>query len=78
MTQFIFKKQALKFLKRQSKIDRNRLTTAIYSLPAGDVKSLKGNAPLKRLRVGNFRVIFDDKSQIIQIIKIGNRGDIYK
>lgn len=31
-----------------------------------------------RLRVGNFRVLFDVNGIIIDIIEIGNRGQIYK
>ncbi len=31
-----------------------------------------------RLRVGNFRVLFDVNGVIIDIIDIGNRGQIYK
>ena len=31
-----------------------------------------------RLRVGNFRVLFDVDGVIIDIIDIGNRGQIYK
>ena len=31
-----------------------------------------------RLRVGNYRVLFDVNGIIIDIIDIGNRGQIYK
>lgn len=38
--------------------------------------SLKG---LRRLRVGDFRVIFeiDDKAKIVLVVKIGHRKEIY-
>ena len=44
-----------------------------------DVKRLVGE-PLYRLRVGDWRVIFDrqDELKIISIGKIGARGDVYK
>ncbi|NLM75050.1 MAG: type II toxin-antitoxin system RelE/ParE family toxin, partial [Clostridiaceae bacterium] len=52
--------------------------SAIYGLPKGDVKKLKGYE-YYRLRVGDFRVIFtkNDKELVILIIDIGNRGQIY-
>lgn len=31
-----------------------------------------------RLRVGDFRILFDVNGVIIDIIEIGNRGQIYK
>ncbi|MFR6169265.1 MAG: type II toxin-antitoxin system RelE family toxin [Blautia wexlerae] len=31
-----------------------------------------------RLRVGNYRVIFDVNGLIVDIIDVGNRGQIYK
>lgn len=39
---------------------------------------MKGsNNNSNRLRVGNFRIIYNIDSNIIYIEKIGNRGDIY-
>lgn len=54
-----------------------RITTAISSLPRGDVKKLQGTAGF-RLRIGDYRVIFDVDGNIIYINKIDNRGQIYK
>ena len=47
--------------------------------PALDVKKLRGE-PFYRLRVGNWRVIFDRQEavKIIAIEKIKPRGDAYK
>ncbi|NWF66800.1 MAG: type II toxin-antitoxin system RelE/ParE family toxin [Campylobacterales bacterium] len=44
-----------------------------------NVKKLEGN-PFWRLRVGDFRVIFDilDNKVVVLILKIGSRGDVYK
>lgn len=51
---------------------------AISKLPAsGDIRKLQGTVGY-RLRVGNFRVLFDVNGLIIDIIEIGNRGQIYK
>ena len=72
-----YSKQAIKFLKRQSVSIQKRIFDAINKLPLGDVKKLKGN-PGYRLRVGDYRVIFDKFGHILYIEKIDNRGQVYK
>ena len=72
-----YSKQAIKFLKKQDKPSRKRIISAINLLPAGDVKLLQGRNGY-RLRVGDYRVIFDIHGNILYIEKIGNRGQIYK
>jgi mRNA interferase RelE/StbE len=42
----------------------------------GDVKRLKGR-PGCRLRVGNWRVIFDEMPDTIIVIAVGHRREIY-
>ena len=72
MFQIVYSKKALKFLKKQD------IVAAIDRLPAeGDIKKLQGVNGY-RLRVGTFRVLFDVNGIIIDIIDIGNRGQIYK
>lgn len=78
MFQVVYSKKALKFLKKQDMPTRKRLTAAIDQLPlSGDIKKLQGTNGY-RLRVGTFRVLFDVNGVIIDIIDIGNRGQIYK
>ena len=78
MFQIIYSKKAIKFLKKQDTATQKRLVTAIGKLPAeGDIKKLQG-VDGYRLRVGTFRVLFDINGIIIDIIDIGNRGQIYK
>ncbi len=72
-----YSKQALKFLKKLDKPTIKRIILAIEMLPSGDVKKLKGKESY-RLRVGDFRVIFDKDGNVLYIIKIGNRGQVYK
>lgn len=67
----------MKFLKKQPPQVQHRIITAIENLPLGDIKKLKGSSGY-RLRVGDFRVIYDQDGNIIDIIDIGNRGEIYK
>jgi mRNA interferase RelE/StbE len=43
---------------------------------AGDVTKLVGETS-KRLRVGNFRVIFEETESQITVTKIGPRGSVY-
>ena len=50
---------------------------ALNLLPAGDVKALQGRNDY-RLRVGDYRIIFDINGNILLIEAIGNRGQIYK
>ena len=78
MFQITYSKKAEKFLRKQDKTTQYRLFTAISKLPfEGDIKKLQGVEGY-RLRVGNFRVLFDVNGVIIDIIDIGNRGQIYK
>lgn len=73
-------KKAEKFIKKQDKDTQKRLIKAIIELPEGDIKKLKGMDEVYRLRVGDFRVLFErnDNELIIVVIDIGNRGQIYK
>ena len=78
MFQISYSKKAVKFLKRQDVPSQKRLIAAISRLPLeGDIKKLQGIDGY-RLRVGNFRVLFFVNGIIIDIIDIGNRGQIYK
>lgn len=72
-----YSKQAIKFLKRQDVPTRKRITEAINELPSGDVKKLSGKSGY-RLRVGDYRILFDKDGNVIFVSKIGNRGEIYK
>lgn len=78
MFQISYSKKAIKFLKHQDIPSQKRLIAAISRLPLkGDIKKLQGTDGY-RLRVGNFRVLFNVNGIIIDIIDIGNRGQIYK
>lgn len=73
-----YSKQALKFLQKQDKKTQIRIITAIELIPSGDIKKLQGNEQYYRLRIGDFRVIFSKEGKIISIVKIDNRGQIYR
>lgn len=72
-------KPARKFIEKQPKPQRLRLYAAIMRLPEGDVKPLKGTDK-KRLRVGDYRIIYEQYEEAYRIIVISadNRGDVDK
>lgn len=72
-----YSKQAVKFLSKQDKFTQNRIINAINNLPSGDVLKLQGRSGY-RLRVGSFRIIFDKSGNVLYIIEIDNRGQVYK
>ena len=77
----VLMKPAQKFIERQERSHQERLLTAIYKLPhEGDIKPLTGQTNVYRLRIGNYRVIFSIQNEllIVEVMTIGNRGDIYK
>lgn len=72
--------KALKFIEKQDRFQRIRIYKAIYNLPNGDVKKMAGCKDEYRLRVGNYRIIYEQNQNefIILITKAENRGQIYK
>ncbi len=72
-----YSKQALKFLDKQDIRTKERIVKAINNLPNGDVKKLQGRT-CYRLRVGDYRIIFDMNGNVLYIEKIDNRGQVYK
>lgn len=74
---------SLKFIAKQERATQERIRRALTGLvvrpPIGDIKPLKGQGKLMRLRVGTCRVIFEinQTEQIIYILTIDNRGDVY-
>ena len=58
------------------------ILTAIHRLAesnSGDVKTLKGNAGDKRLRVGDYRVRFtEEHPETLRIHTVRNRKDAYR
>lgn len=79
----IYRKEAVKFLAKQEKEVQERIVIALqgllYSPPQGDIKKMRGQQSLYRLRVGTYRILFriDHHEQMFYIEAIGNRGDLY-
>jgi mRNA interferase RelE/StbE len=73
-----YEKQAQAYLAKQPERKAERIIKAVERLPAGDVKKLRGIENGYRLRVGDVRVLFEQRDGHINVIKIDNRGDVYK
>ena len=76
----IIRPKALKFIEKQDKTQRMRILKAIYNLPNGDVKKMADCKSEYRLRVGDYRIIYElnQTELIILVTKANNRGQIYK
>ena len=73
--------KAAKYLERLNEPNKGRIIKALHKLaqepPEGDIKALSGEAGY-RLRVGQYRVLFDMNEQSVIVYDIGPRGQIYK
>lgn len=76
----LLSKYAQKFIKKQPRYQQERILNRINQLPNGDIKRLAGYKLTYRLRIGDYRVIYEilEETLVIKVIAIGNRGDIYK
>ena len=84
MYEIYFKKSAVKELTKIPKKDQTLITAAIKALalnphPRG-YKKLIGENITYRIRIGNYRVIYDlyDTKLYIEIIRIRHRKDAYR
>ncbi len=75
---FDLRPPAAKSLRRLSRPDRDRVLTAIQGLPAGDVRSLTGRPGQYRLRIGQWRVLFELEGDVIIVYRIAARGSAYQ
>jgi mRNA interferase RelE/StbE len=73
-----YEKQPEAYFAKQNVKQVVRIKRAIAALPAGDIKKLRGIENAFRLRVGGVRVLFKNDDENITVIKIDNRGDVYK
>jgi mRNA interferase RelE/StbE len=80
-------KNVSKFLeksdKKQKLLFQQKLTLLQidpYHHPQLDIKMMQGYSDLYRLRIGQYRLIYQikDSELLIFIISVGNRGDVYK
>ncbi len=82
MKEVAYSKSALKTLRRMPANEAKRIMVKIEQFAsdpqslANNIKSLAGS-PYLRLRVGDWRIIMDDKGSVLEVLKIGPRGSIY-
>ncbi len=82
--QIQIKRAAAKSLKKIPKADRVRIVEKIDSFAENllntELTKMKGNNPFHRVRVGDYRIVYEiqDDVLVILIVKIGHRKDIYR
>jgi len=78
------KRSAAMTLAKIPRPDRNRIIERIdglaENLPNTAMTKMKGNNPFHKIRVGDYRIIYEIQAEvlIILILKIGHRKEIYK
>ena len=84
MHSIVIKRSALKALSKLPEKESTKISDAIDKLaddarPDG-CKKLEGRGDSYRIRVGNYRVIYEinDDELMILVVEIGNRKEIYK
>jgi mRNA interferase RelE/StbE len=79
-----FTKSAAKALEAIPRKDQKKVARKIESLaanlPSPARTKMKGNNPFHRVRVGDYRIIYEIQNEIllILILKIGHRKDVYR
>ena len=82
-----YSKAAQKAISAMDRTTKQRIRAGILGLtkkpPQGDIKPMQGyHDGRQRLRVGKYRVIYrydiDGAVEVLLIMEIGSRGDIYK
>ena len=73
----IYSKSSVKTISKLDKETARRIKNAIEKIPDGDIKKLKVYTKTYRLRVGDWRILFDVDT-CIKILGILPRGQAYK
>ena len=77
-------RSAAKSLKKIPEPDRKRIIKKIdelaEQLPSHEGTKMKGNNPFHKVRVGDYRIVYEiqDEILVILVVKIGHRKDIYR
>ena len=79
-----FRPAVLKSMKRLSKRELRRIKKKIdalaENLPDPATTKMKGNNTFHRIRVGDYRIVYEihENRLVILVVKVGHRKDIYK
>jgi len=78
VTKFLEKRPAKQ--RQELKCKLELLREAPYANEQLDIKPMQGYVDLYRLRVGQYRFVYQVKQNelIVFVLKAGNRGDVYK
>lgn len=74
------KPQAIKDLRDLQKIEAQRIAAKLATLESGltgDIKRLTNFTPEYRLRVGNYRILFEVEESTIVVYRIMHRKHVY-
>ncbi len=83
MKEIKYSRESLKSL-RNMPVNTMKLIVSKINQYADNPQSLANNIirmkgePHYRLRVGDYRVVFDEFDRVIEIIKVESRGSVYK
>ena len=78
MQNIIYTKKARKNIKALDIRVKERVKEGIEKIPFGDIKKLQGYSNLYRLRIGDYRVIYQTENDTIIIDAVLPRGEAYK
>jgi len=73
-----FTRKAVKQINKLRQPLKGRIREAVDKLPEGDIVKLRGYSVKYRLRIGDYRIIFDMSDYVITIDEILPRGEVYK
>ena len=59
---------------------KRKIDTLVENLPDPAITKMKGNNKFHKIRVGDYRIIYEihNDTHVILVAKIGHRKDIYK
>ena len=80
--QVFLEREAAKYLERLNEPMKGRILDALEKLanepPEGNIRKLQGKEAAFRLRVGDCRILFKQKTACLVVYKIAPRGQAYK
>ena len=71
---------AAKALDRIAEPHRTQIAEALAAYALGkpsDIKAMQGGKTV-RMRVGDYRVIFDEHEKLLEVLAVGHRREIYR
>ena len=76
-------RKAQRYLDRLDDATASRILDLIESLcdaplQESKTKALHGKEPLRRARLGNYRIVYYVDDDTLEVVRIGPRGDVYK